>query len=170
MSNPLLSVDAARWPKTRRRWMTVLGVLLTINMSLVVVAVRGYTTRSDAPVGVANGDGASDPIVSDPPSVAAPQVAIAPATTPLEPSAPLPEPAAQPAVSASPATASSAVPDAASFDATDIVIVNPLDNGGVVHFLFADEVYSLQPGEYWVLDGCIPTQLTFHQGDELDDC
>jgi hypothetical protein len=42
MNNPLLVVEAARWNKVGRRWSIILAVLLSVNLSLVVVAVSGY--------------------------------------------------------------------------------------------------------------------------------
>jgi hypothetical protein len=45
MNKPLQNIEAARWSKIGRRWMTVLAVLLTINLSLVALAVSGYAAR-----------------------------------------------------------------------------------------------------------------------------
>lgn len=50
MNSSLRHIEAARWNKLGRRWSIILGTLLTVNLSLVAVAVRGYTQNRQGAV------------------------------------------------------------------------------------------------------------------------
>jgi len=50
-----------------------------------------------------------------------------------------------------------------------LVVQNPADNGGTVHFLIGQEVVSLLPGETRHFSGDSEWLLRFHRGDVFDN-
>jgi hypothetical protein len=59
--------------------------------------------------------------------------------------------------------------DVAELPPAELVLVNPLENGGVVLFLVDGEMFSLSPGESqnWPADR--DRQIAFHRGESFGD-
>jgi hypothetical protein len=57
-----------------------------------------------------------------------------------------------------------AVPPAVPPQAASVVITNPLESGGVVHYLLDDAVFSLHPGQSQHLGAGRAWQIRFHRG------
>jgi len=52
---------------------------------------------------------------------------------------------------------------------TGLFLMNPPSSGGPVHYVVADEVFSLLPGEYHRLDADVQRRIRFHRGDDFGD-
>jgi len=50
-----------------------------------------------------------------------------------------------------------------------LILVNPPDSGGVIHYAIEDAVVSLLPGEYQQLDDARERRIRFHKGDDFGE-
>lgn len=114
MNNPLLSVETLRWNRVRRRWTLVLGGLLTINASLVVIALAGYRSERTEPLAVAS-DVQALPVE--------PVVAVVATTVVETPDAPTPE---STTLDARPEPATMPAPELAADTSADTPVTNAL--------------------------------------------
>jgi hypothetical protein len=91
------------------------------------------------------------------------------ASTPLEPDpAPPTEPPAPEAPATTPPREQPSAGDVApTATATPIVLRNPPESGGVIRFLFDDQLHQLQPGEQLELSAEQSHRLRFHRGEDF---
>jgi hypothetical protein len=184
MNNSMLSVETLRWQKARRRWTLMLGGLLTVNASLVVIALAGYANTAPQPI-AERGPAESAPEATDlAATVPAPAATELPSENPVEQPATSSEvtspgsgagdpvatlPSITESTTADLGSSTASLPTALAIDPFAIVVVNPSENGGAVSFLFHDAVFTLEAGEFVSLSACDDTQILYHKGDELDD-
>jgi hypothetical protein len=187
MNNPLLVVEPAHWNKIGRRWSIILAVLLTVNLSMVLVAVSAYAVglsplqaQIEQPVPPAAKD--VDPAIdapavakTDTPAPNEPVSASAEPSEPADPAAPITT-TPQYAVGDEPTTPQPVfIAEGTPAEPLEIgtppqealVIANPARNGGAVHFLVDDIAVSLEAGELRRIE-CQPRRrIVFHPGNQL---
>jgi hypothetical protein len=187
MNNPLLTVEAARWNKIGRRWSIILAVLLTVNLSLVVVAVSGYVSErfptqanGERTDGDAAGDAAAGTDSSVDTNVTGKEPGDSASQGDSEPTPPSPEYAAigeqvviAPVVTSDDISPSLPVESGAApapdEPQAELVIINPPTTGGVVRFLLNEIEVSLEPGQGQRIAGQRAHRILFHRGDEFEN-
>jgi len=158
-----------------RRWAIALLCLLAINGSLVALAYGGFGAafrREPTPRGIS----AAPPVVPTVATTTAVHPAPAPQPRPAEPDvAPLPVTVADPppvtpvvdVPSNDPPPAVTPPDKAAGQPADSLIVANPPDIGGAVHFTVNGVIYTLAPGEYVELAGRSDRRIEFHRGDDF---
>jgi hypothetical protein len=181
-------LDLSACLRHARRWMIALLCLLAINGSLVALAFGGFgaaprrepTAHAAAP--------SSRPLVAAVPVTTAPPAAVIPVVEPdtapspatvtdPPPATPVvvdsppsdPPPASDPP---SPATVAPlpvvAAPHNAVPPALDsLIVANPPDIGGAVHFTVNGVVHTLAPGDYVEFAGRSERLIEYHRGDDF---
>ena len=193
MNNPLLVVEAARWNKIGRRWSILLGVLLTVNLSLVVVAVRGYVVGQPPEPSLAAGPEGSDVTATSlatanalPSETGAEsgetgtttggldqivnsgETATPGGTAPID-GQPTNATAANPTDKTPVAPVETSGPPTPTERSAELIILNPHETGGAVHFLVDDQFVSLEAGEYRRISTDTSRRVVYHKGDEFEN-
>jgi hypothetical protein len=174
MNEPGRDVPSASLTRIARLWTAALVLLLAINFSLVALAVSGIG-RSANSAPLAAGQTAGD----KPPTA----IAHDPATVPLE--IQIEVPSSEPPVGSLQIVMEALTPQTGDFvqehnaaarpaDSIPpaagqllVIVVNPPDTGGAVHYAVDGALFSLLPGEFQRLDAQRPRQIQFHRGDNF---
>jgi hypothetical protein len=196
MNEQIDDLDCSTFLRRARRWTIGLVLLLSVNFSLVAIALGYGATRPSAgplaaatPIAPAT-ELAPPPQISVPPAPSVPQPPQQPqpidplpppATdspqSPVPPAPPVPTDLPPVAIAQTPEPTPPAPAQPAAEPppenvvpdpaADSLIIINPHTTGGPVHFAIEGVVYRLDPGQYRELQGSRERKVEYHQGDDF---
>ena len=74
-----------------------------------------------------------------------------------------------PAVEPAPLPVNDSIPEVKTARSTGVLLSNPAESGGIIHYLVDGAAYSLHPGQMHELDGERAPRVEFHRGGQFGD-